>query len=277
MKWTPEAEAAIKKVPFFVRKKVRRRVEDAAAGAGKTAVGLEDVRATQQRYLNGMAAEVKGFQLDACFGPNGCPNRAMASDDLVQRIERALQGADLLGFLKDQVGDRLKFHHEFRVTVAECPNACSQPQIKDIGIIGARMPAVTREPCTGCGACSAECPDAAVTVRPAPDRPVIDNDRCLACGKCIDACPTGTLADGVRGFKVLLAGKLGRHPRLARELPGIFDADAVVAIVRASIDFYLTHSRGGRRFAEIFTEDAFASFARRFSKTPIPVEKETDP
>ena len=28
----------------------------------------------------------------------------------------------------------LKFHHEFRVTVADCPNSCSQPQIKDIGI-----------------------------------------------------------------------------------------------------------------------------------------------
>ena len=34
MKWTPEAAAAIKKVPFFVRKKVRARVETEAASAG---------------------------------------------------------------------------------------------------------------------------------------------------------------------------------------------------------------------------------------------------
>jgi len=31
MKWTDEAEAAIKKVPFFLRKKVRARVEKEAA------------------------------------------------------------------------------------------------------------------------------------------------------------------------------------------------------------------------------------------------------
>ncbi len=31
MKWTPEAEKAVKKVPFFVRKRVRARVEKEAA------------------------------------------------------------------------------------------------------------------------------------------------------------------------------------------------------------------------------------------------------
>jgi len=36
MKWTPEAEVTIKKVPFFVRKKVRLRVEKEAAEAGKS-------------------------------------------------------------------------------------------------------------------------------------------------------------------------------------------------------------------------------------------------
>ncbi len=35
MKWTFEAEAAVKKVPFFVRKKVRSRIEKEAAKAGK--------------------------------------------------------------------------------------------------------------------------------------------------------------------------------------------------------------------------------------------------
>jgi hypothetical protein len=47
MKWTEEAEAAVKKVPFFVRKKVRTRVEKEAAEIGKTSVTLSDVKATQ--------------------------------------------------------------------------------------------------------------------------------------------------------------------------------------------------------------------------------------
>ena len=40
MKWMPEAEEAIKKVPFFVRKRVRARVENEAKEGGKQAVFL---------------------------------------------------------------------------------------------------------------------------------------------------------------------------------------------------------------------------------------------
>ena len=271
MEWTPEAEAAIKKVPFFVRKKVRRRVESEADTAGRRIVSLEDVKATQKRYLNHMASEVKGYRLDVCFGPNACPNRAMETDALVQRLDPILREANLLEFLKQQVSEQLKFHHEFRVTVAECPNACSQPQIKDIGIIGARRPCITAEPCTSCGECQRTCPDEAITVRE-DHGPFIDFSRCLSCGKCIDLCPTGTLSEGIRGYKVLLAGKLGRHPRLAQELPGIFNEDEVLDILRASIAFYKNKSRRGKRFAEIFTQEDFQAFVDRYSK-PETMEK----
>jgi hypothetical protein len=76
MKWTPEAEAALKHVPFFVRKRVRARVENEARDAGRDSISLSDVKATQARYLSGMQSEIKGYQLDACFGPSGCQNRA---------------------------------------------------------------------------------------------------------------------------------------------------------------------------------------------------------
>jgi anaerobic sulfite reductase subunit C len=85
MQWTDEAEAAIKKVPFFVRRKVRTRVEREASDAGKATVSLSDVKATQARYLKKMSNEVKGYQLDACFGSSGCPHRAMASEVLVEK------------------------------------------------------------------------------------------------------------------------------------------------------------------------------------------------
>ena len=58
MQWTQEAEAAIKKVPFFVRKKVRSRVEEESRQAGKTTVSLTDVRLTQKRYLARMGEEI---------------------------------------------------------------------------------------------------------------------------------------------------------------------------------------------------------------------------
>lgn len=262
MKWTVEAEAALKKVPFFVRKKVRSRVEKEAAKDGKAVVDIQDVKATRKRYLSGMASEVKGYQLDACFGPSGCPNRSVISDDLVKRLEQVLQAADLLSFLKEQVGDDLKFHHEFRVTVAECANACSQPQIKDVGIIGAVLPAVTQAACTHCGACVDVCPDDAITL----DETVgIDPGRCMACGKCIPACPTGTLSETVKGYRVLLGGKLGRHPRLAKELPAIFNAQDVIRIVEACLSLYKEKSRRGKRFAEILTDAEFDDLVKLFS------------
>jgi len=49
VKWSTEAEEAVRKVPFFVRKRVRARVEQEARTAGRKAISLADVRTTQQR------------------------------------------------------------------------------------------------------------------------------------------------------------------------------------------------------------------------------------
>lgn len=252
MNWTAEAEAAIKKVPFFVRKKVRARVEKEASDAGRTVVSLAEVKRTRERFLSNMASEVKGYQLDVCFGPGGCPHRAHSGERLQQRLEALLEAEDLRSFLGERVKGDLKFHHEFRVTIAECPNACSQPQIKDIGIIGALRPAVSDAACSGCGACVDACPDQAITLQDVAETVEIDPVRCLACGKCVAACPTGTLIPEKTGFRVQLGGKLGRHPQLAEELPGIYTEDEVVDLVRRAIAFYKANSRHGERFAEIF-------------------------
>ena len=263
MKWSPEADDSLKKVPFFVRKKVRARVEKEAREAGKQAVTLADVKATQARYLKNMSSEIKGYQLDTCFGPNGCPNRAVISDGLLQKIETLLKKEDLLGFLKANVKGDLKFHHEFRVTLADCPNACSQPQIKDVGIIGACAPGLTGEACTLCEACVEACKEDAITLNSEEEVPQIDMDRCLYCGKCMQACPTGTIAESRRGYRVQLGGKLGRHPRLARELPGIYTEEQVLVIVKECLQFYKQNSQHGERLGEIFNPPDFEAFAER--------------
>lgn len=262
MQWSPEAEKAIRKVPFFVRKRVRARVEKEAAAAGRSRVSLAAVKATQRRYLNTMEAEVRGYQLDSCFGPSGCAQRAVADDSLLPRIQALLDGADLLGFLQETVDGPLRFHHELRISVADCPNACSQPQIKDIGIIGACRPRVGPEACTACAACVEACPDGAVRLEGSPPGPVVDRARCLACGRCPAVCPAGTLVAGQTGYRVQLGGKLGRHPRLARELPGIHDAAAVLTIVQDCLDLYKARSRNGRRLAELLTAEDIDAYAR---------------
>jgi len=261
MKWTDEAEAAVKKVPFFVRKRVRLRVEEEATAAGKKRVSLADVKATQARFLSKMDSEIKGYQLDICFGPNGCPNRANPGDQLLERLETLFKKADILSFLKQTVTGDLKFHNEFRVALADCPNACSQPQIKDIGIIGACAPLLSEELCTLCNACTQACQEDAITIKKLVLKPEIDFGKCLACGKCMAVCPTGTIIVGEKGYRVQIGGKLGRHPRLAKELPGIFSQAEVVSIVKHCIDFYKQNSRNGKRFAEIFTSSDFENLA----------------
>ena len=257
LEWTKEAENAVKKVPFFVRKKVRARIEAQVAETGKKTVTLADVKTAQKRHLQMMSEEIKGYQLDTCFGSSGCPNRTIPSEKLLERIEKMMITEDLLSFLKHHVQGDLKYHHEFRITIAECPNACSQPQIKDIGIIAAQIPDVTDEVCTACEACVEACPDNCIHLHSTPEKPDIDMQRCMSCGKCIRVCPTQTIQERKSGFRVLLGGKLGRHPRLAMELPGVYTEKKVLDIIQYCITFYKRNSRHGERFAQIFKKSDF--------------------
>lgn len=265
MKWSEEAEAAVRKVPFFVRKRVRARVEKEAGDADKSRVTLSEVKSTQARYLKKMSSEVKGYQVDACFGGSGCPHRAVSSDELVEKIERVMADADLLGFLQSRVQGDLKFHHEFRISIADCPNACSQPQIKDVGILGAATPAFTDTACSACGGCTDACKETAVAVNDAGEATSVDFDRCVHCGACIAACPTGTLVTEKKGYRVLIGGKLGRHPRLARELPGIYDSKTVLRMIQDFLTFYKSNNTTGQRFARLLTEADIEAFARKWA------------
>lgn len=269
MEWTVESEEAIKKIPFFVRKKVRARVEKEARENGKSMVTLSEVKATQKRYLSGMKSEVKGYQLDTCFGPSGCTHAIGTSQKLVDRIEAELKAADFLNFLRSKGIEDLKFHHEFRVSVADCPNACSQPQIKDIGIIAASRPGISAEPCTVCLACVDTCREAAIGITEDPPKPSIEMQRCLACGQCIPVCPTETLVSDAVGYRIQLGGKLGRHPQLARELPGIYDFAAILDILKVCIDRYKSRSRRGERFGEILQPSDLEDLGRRFDSKTI--------
>jgi anaerobic sulfite reductase subunit C len=254
MKWTNEAEGTVSRVPFFIRKRVRKRVEEEAERQGCSLVTLGHVTACQQRFLSSMDAEVKGFQVEACFGPTGCPNAVATSPDLVQKLEQQLETRHFREFLKEKVQGPLKMHHEFRVSLSTCPNACSRPQIVDFGIIGALRPEFSDESCTRCGACVEACREHAITLAEFPDNPVIDFERCLACGQCIKACPTGTLMEGEKGYRVMVGGKLGRHPQLGRELPGILSEEDLPAVLDRILDHYQEYNEKGERLGEVLKQ-----------------------
>ena len=149
MRWTPEAEKAVERVPFFVRKRVMKRVEEEAIRSGAKHVHLEHVQRCKERYLNRMEDEVKGYQVETCFGPSGCPNRAILDDEMAGLLEERISKRNWRTFLEERVHGPLKMHHEFRVSVSDCPNACSRPQIADLGLLGAKNPQSVKIPAAG--------------------------------------------------------------------------------------------------------------------------------
>ncbi|MCM2283586.1 MAG: 4Fe-4S dicluster domain-containing protein [Desulfobacula sp.] len=255
MRWSREAEAAIQKVPFFVRKKVIQRVEAHVMQSGKAQVELSDVDELKKKFLSkgGMEKEVKGYEIASCFGGSGCPNAANPVARLAADLEKIFERENLPGFLKSVVKGDLKFHHEFRVSLSECPNACSRPQIADIGIMGVVLPGISGEACSLCGSCAEACDEGAITLDTKIQRPIIREPLCLNCAKCIRVCPTGTLTGTQKGFRVMLGGKLGRHPRLAMEVPGIHSHDEVLAILKNCLKFYKKTSKKGERFSHLLS------------------------
>ncbi len=69
MQWTKEADKAISRVPFFVRKRVRKRVEEEARGSGAKEVRMDHVRSSQQKFFRNMDSEIRGYRIETCFGP----------------------------------------------------------------------------------------------------------------------------------------------------------------------------------------------------------------
>jgi anaerobic sulfite reductase subunit C len=251
--WTEEAKQAVSRVPFFVRKRVKKRVEEDAGRCGAKTVTLEHVHSCQQRFLKHMEDEVKGYQVETCFGPSGCPNRVIVCESLSAELEKTLSQRKLKVFLKERVEGPLKMHHEFRVSVSDCPNACSRPQIVDVGLIGACVPEISEQPCSECGACVDSCKENAVKLN--DGKPLLDASRCLSCGQCIQVCPTGTLRERKKGYRILIGGKLGRHPRLGEELPRIYDPNEALHALDRCLDLYQQRCQSGERFGDILERE----------------------
>jgi anaerobic sulfite reductase subunit C len=68
-----------------------------------------------------------------------------------------------------------------------------------------------------------------------------------------------------KGYRVLVGGKLGRHPRLAEEIPGIFSKDDALRVVEKCLDLYQERSVHGERLGEILERMGKRQLERRKS------------
>ncbi len=181
---------------------------------------------------------------------------AIDLEPLIPRLERVLTEAKLEEFFAS-LPSKARKKFRFRVAVAACPNACTQVQIADFGLVGQMVPTLAGD-CVSCGVCEEVCEEGAVTVN---DRwPLFDAERCLNCGLCIRACPKQVLVAEAKGYRVLVGGKLGRHPQLAREIRSLADENAVVELLKKVLSFYQTFCRRGERLGTIIQREGWEKF-----------------
>ena len=86
---------------------------------------------------------------------------------------------------------------------------------------------------------------------------ITDNIRIT--GKRIAVCPTGTLQEGSQGFRIQIGEKLGWHPQLVRELPGIYSEKEVANIIDQCLDYSQQNSFNGERVGKILEQKGFGS------------------
>ncbi|MDD4892261.1 MAG: hypothetical protein PHU85_20250 [Phycisphaerae bacterium] len=191
---------------------------------------------------------VGAVEVSACAGiMRHCPHLAIPAAAWADAIRAALERIDLAGRLGATTGGLVPAHQVFRVVVAGCPNACSRPQIADIGVIGHIVRRVDAEMCVDCKLCERACPDHCVHVTEAGPQ---FGDKCLNCRDCIAACPSAAITAERAVATLLAGGRLGRHPRLAETVAEGLSLDECIERIVAMAEEYATGRATGERFAD---------------------------
>lgn len=201
------------------------------------------------------APAVAPYEITVCRGmqaQTNCRFAMKAAEGFAERLEQCVQQSGWPAFLRNTVTGPLLHHHAFRIALAACPNGCSRPHVADIGIIRACTPVLDSEACSCCAICYKVCPDRAITME--RQGPVIDHTKCMQCGMCVAKCSERALSCHEDGYRIVLGGKLGRHPRLATEIGGVHDEQAVLSVVAGCLDIYMRDYRKGLRFGVLVEE-----------------------
>ena len=186
--------------------------------------------------------------IKVCRGAASCP-RAVTDADPTRDIEAVMARSGWSGFLHSGVGT-IRHHHQFRVAVSSCPNGCTQPHIADFALVAFARIGLSPEACTACGQCVAACAEDALDLE---DGIRLNPTTCLGCAACARVCPEGALTVTATGWRVLLGGKLGRHPRLAHEL-GVFDTGDAMTVLEKVLAVLMSQGRAGLRLGDLVTD-----------------------
>lgn len=192
------------------------------------------------------------YRIKVCRGIESgqCPNLIQPETALKQLLEEVIQASGWPECLAGTLHREIKPLDQFAISASGCPNGCSRPQIADFGLLQAQHPDISEDKCTGCGECARACREGAIAIG---NNGIagIDSQYCLFCGTCIRNCPEQALFPQYQGYRIQVGGKLGRHPRLAEELPAIQTQRQMLQILDCCLHMHQEYYRPGLRFGQI--------------------------
>lgn len=178
----------------------------------------------------------------------GCPYSLVNGELSLDALERILKEAVVVETASYPDGRRASHHPGLKSAIAACPNACTEPQTKDLGIIAIKIPTHVGPDCDGCGRCEMVCRENAIRI--VNGKAQLAPEKCVGCGQCIRECPTGAIGSEPVRFRILVGGRMGRHPRWAEQLC-VADGPEVVKVVQGFLDEVRRHAGPGERAANV--------------------------
>jgi ferredoxin len=241
-----------------------KEVEETDRGYGDTLgkEAMEQLRAMARGEGTGpeMAEEFFVEEPEEMYSIEVCPAKYGASTKnkrdnlkrLITPLRSKLKELKVTDSMIDMATTSLMMHHQFRMVLTGCPNACISPYFSDFGVLGIYVPKAKDSGCTECGVCVDYCSEGALSVE--NGRVTIDHDKCIGCEGCVERCEEGVLYTDKQGYKVVVGGSGSRRPQIARTVAEMTDVDGVLKILEESVELIKeAQSRrkgaGGRVFA----------------------------
>lgn len=217
-------------------------------------IRLEDIETVKKKLDEaGLAAASlrPGLRtMTACQGAAVCPSGLALTQDLVETLDRELDGSGL--------------PHKFKIGLTGCHNNCLKAEENDIGLKGGLIPLWSRpDLCKFCGLCQKVCPVGALEVSPKERQLALFSEKCIHCGRCYNKCPNKCWT-GRNGWHLYFGGLFGNDIQAGRRLPPILTTDrSLLATLSRALDFYRAHGRPKERFGRTINRlgwDVFVDF-----------------
>ena len=188
------------------------------------------------------------YELQTCRGFEGkCSFSLVKDTELTERIQNLI---DNISSPQADISKKpyCSSHKRIKIALAACPNACTMPQIKDFSINARLFPNEVTTDCNGCANCESACREQAISVT--NNKAKISEEHCLGCGMCIKACPSSAITHQEPVFKILIGGRMGRHPKWAEEICTVH-ADKVCDTLNSFINKVVPELSPGERISEL--------------------------